>query len=364
MTIKYVIINYMGNSSAAINRCRFLCKGLKKQKIDCSILEIASNKKSSKFFKLIFGITYLLKISRILLTTKNKETLIFYGHFPFLGFLKLLKSNRYTLIGERNEYPAHILYHADRNNSYSRSINYCNNATIFDAFISCSDKLLKFYKPFLKSNINTLLIPSVVDTKMFEINTDKRLMQKDLVTYCGDWSNNKDGVEILIRAFKIFNKDFNSYKLKLIGGTANMQDRQNILHLIESLQLTNSVIIEGRVPHNKVPILLNESKILALARPANIQAEAGFPSKLTEYLSTGIPTLVTNVGELSKYYKDGVNIFMSEPDSPEHFADKLKFIAKNYRQSIQIAKNGKIQNKQFDYLNQAHLLIKFIKMVK
>ena len=49
--------------------------------------------------------------------------------------------------------------------------------------------------------------------------------------------------------------------------------------------------------------------MLVLARPDNIQAKGGFPTKLGEYLATGNPVVVTKVGEIPNYLIDGVNAF-------------------------------------------------------
>jgi len=64
------------------------------------------------------------------------------------------------------------------------------------------------------------------------------------------------------------------------------------------------------------------AKILALARPKSKVADAGFPSKLTEYLSTGNPVVVTRVGEIPYYLKDNVHAFLTEPDSVNSFAER------------------------------------------
>ncbi|MDY0278541.1 MAG: glycosyltransferase, partial [Acholeplasma sp.] len=70
------------------------------------------------------------------------------------------------------------------------------------------------------------------------------------------------------------------------------------------------------------------------------------PTKLGEYLSTGIPTLLTNVGENSKYVKDNTHVFLVEPNNPKAYADKLDWILENYSQAKKIAMNGKMYIKE------------------
>lgn len=101
--------------------------------------------------------------------------------------------------------------------------------------------------------------------------------------------------------------------------------------------------------------------MLALARPTSIIADAGFPSKLTEYLSTGKPVLVTQVGDIPIYLKDNENAFLSEPDSAEAFADKLRYILNNYEYALKVGIEGKrLTETIFNYNFQAVRMLEFI----
>lgn len=68
----------------------------------------------------------------------------------------------------------------------------------------------------------------------------------------------------------------------------------------------------GDVHRDKVPELLCRSKILALARPDNLQSEGGFPTKLGEYLSTGNLVIITDVGDIPFYLKDGESALIAK----------------------------------------------------
>jgi glycosyltransferase involved in cell wall biosynthesis len=90
-------------------------------------------------------------------------------------------------------------------------------------------------------------------------------------------------------------------------------------------------------------------------------ADAGFPSKLTEYLATGVPIVITKVGEIPLYLKDNINAFISESDSVDAFASKLDFVLNNYEFAKQIASKGKeLTNTIFNYNYQAKRIIQFI----
>lgn len=159
-----------------------------------------------------------------------------------------------------------------------------------------------------------------VDSERFEI---QKQTVEPYVAYCGTLSFGKDGIDVLIRAFSIFSQTFPSYKLYLIGPYMNDIIRRETESLINSLMLKDKVVLTGKVIPQQMPSLLKNAKILALSRPDNIQNRYGFPTKLGEYLATGNPVVVTNIGEIPNYLSDGVNAYFANPNDINSFAESL-----------------------------------------
>ena len=80
--------------------------------------------------------------------------------------------------------------------------------------------------------------------------------------------------------------------------------------------------------------------MLVLARPDNKQSEAGFPTKLGEYLATGKPVVVTRVGEIPEYLKDQENAFIASPGDAHNFAMKMKQVMNNYDDALKVGHKG------------------------
>ena len=193
----------------------------------------------------------------------------------------------------------------------------------FDGIYVINEALKSYFFEKTRGRISIRVINMIVDPTRFECNRKSGNTEK-IITYCGKLDGDKDGVPILIESFALVASEFPLLKLQLIGSLNNEMTRQTIESQIRRLGIENKVIITGAVQRNKIPELLCNSDILALARPNNKQAEGGFPTKLGEYLATGNTVVVTNVGEIGLFLEDKRNSFISEPDSAEKFSQKLR----------------------------------------
>jgi glycosyltransferase involved in cell wall biosynthesis len=179
--------------------------------------------------------------------------------------------------------------------------------------------------------------------------------------YCGSLTILKDGVNILIESFKRISEKYPEINLVLIGKGDSIIDEIIIKDLAMKLNIEKRVIFLGQLPRTEIPAYLCNAKILALARPESIVADAGFPSKLTEYLATGNPVVVTKVGEIPQYLKDNETAFLTEPGSIDAFANKLDFVLSNYEFAIRVGQNGKeLTSTIFNYNFQSKRMITFI----
>lgn len=214
---------------------------------------------------------------------------------------------------------------------FYRKLHQVNNLLVI------SQKLKEYYiaKGIAEEKIH--VVNMFVDSKRFE-GLRKTTFEKN-ISYCGAVSCYKDGVDILIDAFAKFKEHFPEYKLNIYGS--------GLLSVIQSLKsrcielgIANSVMFWGMIPSEQMPQRLYDATILALSRPSNLQSEYGFPTKLGEYLATGNPVVVTSVGEISNFIKDGVNGYISLPDSADEFAMKLIEAATNITK-VNIGQSGK-----------------------
>lgn len=344
--IVYIINNPYGAPSAAFNRISLFVKGLSERNCNVVIDKLTPSYKIPKILRKFF--TVYNCFSYYFRYFLNKDNyIIIYGD-NYLWRLLPFKRAAKVLV-ERNEYPTFMI--EPENTSGKKSLAFLKTC---DGFITCTNALKKFYSNYLNIKDKICISQVIVDTKKFELNIPKG----KYITYCGDWGNNKDGVDILIQAFAVFHKHCPEYRLRLIGGSTK-EVEASLHNLAINLNVEDKIDYIGKVQHKQMPEYLCSSSILALARPNNKQAEGGFPSKVAEYLSTGIPVVLTNVGELHTILKDGHNCYMSEPDSAELFAKKLIQAAIDKNSNI-IGTNGKITAATFNYDIQTKLILEYL----
>jgi len=250
------------------------------------------NSSIGRLFNLALG---LLKTINLLYFNRKKiDIIISYAdyslinNFSFFMFCKLAKKKFVCCV---DEHPWSVI---NGRNTFLNRIHIKYFYKLFDGFIVMTNILIDYYKTKCRSDAKFIHIPMTVEFERFEFG--KKKTTEEYIAYCGgDKTGTKDGIDILIKAFNVIKDEHTALKLYIIGPV-----HKTIKLLVSELKLDRRVVFFGFINGDKVPDLLINAKILCLARPNNKQAEGGFPTKLGEYLASGVPIVVTNIGEIRK----------------------------------------------------------------
>jgi glycosyltransferase involved in cell wall biosynthesis len=323
-------------------------------------------KSSNTFVKILQHILGLINaFSRIKKDNSNSkiDAIILYERSLVLSlfFFVVTKLLKITYLKEESEYP----FVERKDNLYNRIylfvfINF--SYRLFDGMLIMTKILIEYFKDKVNSRAQIIHIPMTVEFERFE--NVKKNNKGDYLAYCGDL-NPKDGIEILIKSFKIVSEKYPLLKLLIIGDNKNNSIIDSIKSLLHKLKIDDRVILTGRVSRDDMPDLLCNAIALCLSRPSSIQAHGGFPTKLGEYLATGKPVIVTSVGEIPIYLTDGDNALIAEPDNVDHFASKIDIVLSNQDKAKEIGMKGKeVAINNFNYKFQSMMVINFIKKIQ
>ena len=269
------------------------------------------------------------------------------------SLITLSKKIKIKIFHERTELP----YVVGKENTFIGNLkfNFYINKLIpkFDGIFVISDKLKEYMNKFNK-NIEKIL--TVVDTNFFS-NVNIRPYDFRYIAYCGTMRGTKDGLPILIEAFSMLTKKFPEYKLLLIGNNSDNYAIKDTLDSIDRFNLEQKVIFTGLVDREDMPNLLGHADLLVVSKPDNEQNSGNFPIKIGEYLATGVPIVVTIVGEIPMFITDNQTGFLAIPNSSESFYQKMDEALTDYENAKLVGLNGKtIAKNLFDYRIQARIM--------
>ncbi|KAF5039732.1 Glycosyl transferases group 1 [anaerobic digester metagenome] len=365
-------------------RIHSYCKSLVKHGVDIKVLVIypsqenislignfegvnyqfLSNKKSyqknvfSKFYSRFLGLLFIGKYIR---RKKIDAVLSYHDNFLTNIFLKCftsLASIPYIL--DKTEYPYGYFR---KSNFQKRIIKF--NLKLFDGFIVISKELKSFYTNFSE---NVFLLPMTIDSDRFQevLNKEKSKPKYIALTF---GTHNRDGLYESVVAYHKYYKmnTLNPFLLYLVGDYAKLCEKfpecYQIINYIKSNRLTNNIFILGKQPIEKVPSILIGASCL-LTTPIRY-ASGGFPTKLGEYMLSGVPVVATNAGEISDYVINKFDILLSNVGDLTDVARNILFIQEHPLEAFKIGRNGmntaKTKFNADTYIND---LIKFIYSLK
>lgn len=298
--------------------------------------------------RLFSFIKNLLKFKR---EVKCGDSVFFYGGYDYQLWLAMKIRRRAKIFCEVTEHP-------DINGTAKSKFNIVNiNEALMklDGLFVISNALKEYYAKIGVDIKRIHIINMFVDINRFE--GIKKSRKEKYIAYCGAVSYDKDGVNILIEAFSKFLKTHSDYRLRIIGKGLTLDTISRLKLLAQDLGAKDAIDFTGPVLPEEMPQLLCDAMILALARPDNLQAKNGFPTKLGEYLATGNPVVVTAVGEIPCFIKHGENGFLSAPDSIS-FAEQLCYVADNYDDACKVGLKGReLAYNAFSYKTQSGIVL-------
>lgn len=214
-----------------------------------------------------------------------------------------------------------------------------NRYNNIDYFTLLTDQLTKEVKELLNS-INThthcLTMENFLDK--CEFNTDLNKKEKSVVAV-GRLHTVK-GFDRLLEIWKETVSNHPDWKLYIVG---DGDEKQNLVNLTNNLDITDSVIFTGALPHHKVMETLERSSLYAMTSYSE-----GFGFVLIEAMSCGLPPVAFDVRVGPRaIINDGVNGILVEDNNIEAFSSALCSLMDNAELRLEYSKNALERAKDF-----------------
>ena len=131
-------------------------------------------------------------------------------------------------------------------------------------------------------------------------------------------------------------------------------------------ELGSGIVCHGRVAHQVALGLVAQADFSILLRPDERHAHAGFPSKLVESLSLGVPIITNVTSDIAQYVRDGKEGILLEDGSAEAFVAGVKRVLDMPREQWRAMRPnaGRRARDSFDYRQYVQPLREFLEQAR
>jgi glycosyltransferase involved in cell wall biosynthesis len=322
-------------------------------------------RRQNDIFAVISSILFFTRVIK----KKDVSFSIFYGN-NFLAeifFIYISRGFKKKNYKEESENP-HVYF--DQNRPAITKIFewfYINKLyKLYSGVLVMTHPLREFFISIGVPDRKILIVPHTVDPERFKnrICNSRLLLPDNYVAYLGSINQQKDGILTLVHSFKKVVEKYPEMHL-VIAGAGTEEEKNELMTLINQLKMNDNVHYLGRISSDEIPVLFKGASLLASCRTKSYQNEYSFPTKVVEYLATGIPVVTTTPGELAFYLNDKVNAFVADRDDPETIASKILEALQDYSFAMNVAQNGKeLVRDKFNPIIQTKKILDFVNLLQ
>jgi glycosyltransferase involved in cell wall biosynthesis len=304
-------------------------------------------------------------IRRIHRKTPIDAILLWHAESPInvLVFKTLAWSTGALLIAEECELPF-VYYRKSTAIRVRVWLNEHFTYRFLDGIIVISTFLQDYFAARVSKTVKLLLVPILVEPGFFAPAAEMPERTERKIIYCGNLDHEGE-VADLLRAFVLVASEFPQWRVEVIGPLPQGRAAEDLQKEIGRLNLAGRMAFTGAVARSEIPARLAAGDIMALLRRSGAFSTASLPTKLGEYLVTGKPVVVTNIGDISHYLQDGVNAFLPPPDDIAAFARALQHVILHPEEAREVGRRGReVAESQFNSHLHAERIIEFIRALR
>lgn len=293
-----------------------------------------------------YNLWHFLEVSLKYMKSNASETVVYlypttfiFKDFIYLFYFKFLKGLRFFT--DINEIRSSIAFSAKSpDGNIGKFIYYIKSSWeyfiysvnewqvgLYDGITVISVSLEKYFKKRARKLVR---IPILCNTDNMPALSRVKPYTGDVFRICfaGYINIEKEGFQILIESLRNVNRN-RKVELYLYGQIGD-EVRIRLKELTDHFGFSDNLFYLGNINPELLQNEFSKYHLLVLPRTLNRRTKYGFSTKLTDYMVSGTPVLVTNVSDNALIIKDNHNGFIIEPGSPSKMTDKILEIIDGY----------------------------------
>lgn len=284
--------------------------------------------------------------------TKNYNvTAVFIMHVSeiFYQYSKVCKFLGVRVVLTTCEYPEYLV-----KNSAEGQRKYVELSKYIDKYIFETKTLDDYEKNALQKQIDSIVIPATMPfDDIIQCHKDQA---EPYIAYSGSiFSDSKDGLSNIIKAFSLFHEQHKTIRLKFIGRISRKEYFAELKILVNSLGLQDCISFTGEVNREDYVQHMTNAELMIVAKPKDSYYGGGLSSKVIEYLFSGNPIIMVASDDYVNYLTHKENVYFTDDNQPDTLYNALCEMFDNSTMRNNIAQTGKeFAMKNFNY----HILTK------
>jgi glycosyltransferase involved in cell wall biosynthesis len=265
---------------------------------------------------------------RRIVTNRTRAIITYHGFSTMLlRLIKFCHRRKITLISDCTEWydPHHVLWGAWGPFRWDSELRMHWIQPKIGSMIAISSYLERYYRG---RGCRVVRVPPLVDLQASQWKPVPDLPREDgelHLMYAGT-PGKKDLLANALQAVGMLRAQGFPIKVHLIGASREGLGQWMLHDPAFADALGDALIFYGRVPQQQVWEMLPNADFTILLREDKRYAHAGFPTKLVESLSAGVPIITNPTSDISEYVRDGQEGILLENHSPEAFAAGVRRI--------------------------------------
>jgi len=230
---------------------------------------------------------------------------------------------------------------------------------LVDGFIAISAYLEDYLRSRVPKGTPIVRVPILVAPEEFSMPSGTQPVGAPRqVVFVGGLEEQEVGD--LLAAFALVAAGHPDVVLKVVG-SGRVEVRERLAAQIAAIGLTDRVLLPGWATREELPRVLHDATVLVLPRRDALFSQAGFPTKLGEYLASGRPVVTTVTGEIGRHLVHAQTAYLVPPGDAGAFAAAIGHVLDHPREAATVGASGReLALRRFDRRRHGERLREFL----